>query len=98
MAETFRLRIYNWAVLSDEEMSNGYPISLLNDEQMNNWVGVEHQPDNKLRRICFGVFEPFLLGGGEAFNANFMTFAITMTDNFEAYGEGDINYMYKNLE
>ena len=25
-------------------MSNGYPFSLLNDEQMSNKVGVEHQP------------------------------------------------------
>ncbi len=33
-----------WAVLSDEQMSNGWPFSLLNDEQMSNWVGVEHQP------------------------------------------------------
>ena len=34
-----------WAVLSDEQMSNGYPFSLLNDEQMSNKVGVKHQPD-----------------------------------------------------
>ena len=34
----------NWAVLSDEQMSKGWPFSLLNDEQMSNWVGVEHQP------------------------------------------------------
>ena len=33
-----------WAVLSDEQMSNGYPFSLLNDEQMSNKVRVEHQP------------------------------------------------------
>ena len=32
-----------WAALSDEQMSNGYPFSLLNDEQMSNKVGVEHQ-------------------------------------------------------
>ena len=36
----------NWAVLSDEQMSNGYPFSLLNDEQMSNKVGVKHQPVN----------------------------------------------------
>ena len=36
----------NWAVLSDEQMSNGYPFSLLNDEQMSNKVRVEHQPVN----------------------------------------------------
>ena len=29
--------IFSWAVLSDEQMSNGWPFSLLNDEQM-------HQP------------------------------------------------------
>ena len=28
----------------DEQMSKGWPFSLLNDEQMSNWVGVEHQP------------------------------------------------------
>ncbi len=37
---------HNWAELSDEQMSNGWPFSLLNDEQMSNWLGVEHQPDN----------------------------------------------------
>ena len=37
-------RIFNWAVLSDEQMSNGWPYSLLNDEQMSNKVRVEHQP------------------------------------------------------
>ena len=36
--------ILNWAVLSDEQMSNEWPFSLLNDEQMSNKVGVEHQP------------------------------------------------------
>ena len=33
-------------MLSDEQMSNGWPFSLLNDEQMSNKVGVEHQPEN----------------------------------------------------
>ena len=32
-----------WAALSDEQMSNGSPFYLLNDEQMSNEVGVEHQ-------------------------------------------------------
>ena len=32
-------------MLSDEQMSNGYPLSLLNDQQMSNKVGVERQPD-----------------------------------------------------
>ena len=31
-------------MLSDEQMSNGYPFSLLNDEQMSNKVRVKHQP------------------------------------------------------
>ena len=35
---------FNWLVLSDEQMSKGWPYSLLNDEQMSNWLGVEHQP------------------------------------------------------
>ena len=34
-----------WLVLSDEQMSNGWSFSLLNDEQMSNKVGVKHQPD-----------------------------------------------------
>ena len=33
-----------WLVLSDEQMSKGWPFFLLNDEQMSNWLGVEHQP------------------------------------------------------
>ena len=35
---------WNWAVLSDEQMSNGWPCSLLNGEQTSNKVGVDHQP------------------------------------------------------
>ena len=40
-----------WVVLSDEQMSKRWPFSLLNDEQMSNWVGVEHLPvvDGMLR-------------------------------------------------
>ena len=34
----------SWAVLSDEQMRKRWPFSLLNDEQMSNKVGVEHQP------------------------------------------------------
>ena len=30
----------------DEQMSNGYPFSRLNDEQMSNKVRVEHQPEH----------------------------------------------------
>ena len=33
-----------WLVLSDEQMSKRWPFSLLNDEQMSNWLGVEHLP------------------------------------------------------
>ena len=33
-----------WTVQSDEQTSNGWPFSLLNDGQMSNKVGVEHQP------------------------------------------------------
>ena len=38
-----------WAVLSDEQMSNGSPCSLLNGKQMINKVGVEHQPDMNIQ-------------------------------------------------
>ena len=31
-------------MLSDEQMSKRLPFSLLNNEQMSNWLGVEHQP------------------------------------------------------
>ncbi len=31
-------------MLSDEQMSKGWPFSLINDEHMCNWLGVEHQP------------------------------------------------------
>ena len=37
--------IYNWLVLSDEQMSKRWPVSLLNDEQMSNCMGVKHLPD-----------------------------------------------------
>ena len=37
--------MHYWAVLSDEQMSNGCQFSIVNDEQMSNWLGVEHQPD-----------------------------------------------------
>ena len=50
----------DWAVLSDEQMSNGWQFSLLNDEQMSNKVRVEHQPDEFLGVI--GDEYP-LLGG-----------------------------------
>ena len=32
-------------MLSDEQMSKRWQFSLLNDEQMSNWVGVEHLPE-----------------------------------------------------
>ena len=42
-----QIRKFYWLVLSDEQMSQmskGWPFFLLNDEQMSNWLGVEHQP------------------------------------------------------
>ena len=36
----------NWLVLSDEQMSKRWQFSLLNNEQMSNWVGVKHLPVN----------------------------------------------------
>ena len=41
----------HWLVLGDEQMSKGWPFSLLNDEQMSNWLGVEHQPAKKRNKI-----------------------------------------------
>ena len=43
----------NWAVLSDEQMSKRWPFSLLNNEQMSNWLGVEHQPDKLFGKYQF---------------------------------------------
>ena len=37
--------IHIWLVLSDEQMSKRWQFSLLNDEQMSNWLGVKHLPD-----------------------------------------------------
>ena len=37
-----------WNVLSDEQMRKIWPFSLLNDEQMSNWVGVKHLPDGNM--------------------------------------------------
>ena len=48
-----------WAVLSDEQMSNGWPCSLLNDEQMINKVGVENQPDRFPFRCCWNITRGF---------------------------------------
>ena len=44
----FGTNYFDWAVLSGEQMSKGWPFSLLNDEQMSNWLGVEHQPVDDL--------------------------------------------------
>ena len=45
----------NWQVLSDEQMSKEWAFSLLNDEQMSNWLGVEHCPvnDEVEEEFCF---------------------------------------------
>ena len=42
--ETMFLAFFPWAVLSDEQMSNGWSYSLLNDEQFSNKVVVKHLP------------------------------------------------------
>ena len=44
MGGVFPEPVIFWLVLSDEQMSKGWPFFLLNDEQMSNWLGVEHQP------------------------------------------------------
>ncbi len=46
--------IFFWLVLSDEQMSKKLPLSPLNDEQMSNWLGVEHLPVF----IWFGLVHP----------------------------------------
>ncbi len=51
------LAIDNWAVLSDEQMSNGWSHSLLNDEQMSNKVRVEHQPEKDIKDILVGSMQ-----------------------------------------
>ena len=48
----------NWVVLSDEQMSKRCPFFLLNDEQMSNWVGVEHLPGKPFKLL--GI--PYLVG------------------------------------
>ena len=49
---------WNWLVLSDEQMSKRWPCSLLNDEQMSNWVGVKHLGNWKKRfRFPHGFLE-----------------------------------------
>ncbi len=37
-------QLFSWLVLSDEQTSKRWQFSLLNDEQMSNWVGVKHLP------------------------------------------------------
>ena len=55
------LYIIAWAVLSDEQMRKIWPFSLLNDEQMSNTVGVEHQPAIKIGDL--GGWVPLFLEG-----------------------------------
>ena len=43
----------NWLVLSDEQTSKRWQFSLLNDEQMSNWVGVKHLPVKLVSRNFF---------------------------------------------
>ena len=45
--------MYDWLVLSDEQMSKRWQFSLLNDEQMSNWVGVKHLPDEMKQLSLF---------------------------------------------
>ena len=43
-------------MLSDEQMSKRWPFSLLNDEQMSNWVGVKHLPGGCFIFIIYVVY------------------------------------------
>ena len=51
MSQAISEPLANWLVLSDEQMSKRWPFSLLNDEQMSNWLGVKHLPAN----ICHSL-------------------------------------------
>ena len=56
-----KTNIMTWAVLSDEQMSKRWQFSLLNDEQMSNWVGVKHQPvimENEPSEDVFYLLSP----------------------------------------
>ncbi len=44
-------------MLSDEQMRKRWPFSLLNNEQMSNWLGVEHFP---VKRIWLGEVSCFV--------------------------------------
>ena len=54
-----------WLVLSDEQMSKRWPFSLLNDEQMSNWLGVKHLPVMLISKF----FYPDLKGHHSSQNA-----------------------------
>ncbi len=59
--ECLRRRIPSWLVLSDEQMSRKWSFSLLNDEQMSNWVGVKHLPARhqpSYSQIMIDVYNP----------------------------------------
>ena len=48
-------------MLSDEQMSKKLSFSLLNDEQMSNWVGVKHLPVLGIIVICPDVLYIYML-------------------------------------
>ena len=53
-------------MLSDEQMSKRWPFSLLNDEQMSNKVGVEHQPVEGFYYCSMGLCSEFHLASIQA--------------------------------
>ena len=71
----FSQKLNNCTVLSDEQMRNGWPF-LLNNEQMSNMVGVEHQAENHQR--LFGVE-----GYGDFFGAKKWTQKISRRKNLK---------------
>ena len=65
-------KIRGWLVLSDEQMSKKLPLSPLNDEQMSNWLGVEHLPGGYL----LGPKSPFKGFRKTAFSRRYGPFAL----------------------
>ena len=84
----------NWAVLSDEQMSNGYPFSLVNDEQMSNKVGVEHQPVSERKPLLEGpMFHWTMIVGGTqetSFSRAILWFPVTLSERTSTVGGGSL--------
>ncbi len=86
----------NWAVLSDEQMSNEWQFSLLNDEQTSNKVGVEHQPANYLHPL--GAHPPGRLNPFEAMSWIYVAMMVPWNGRFLRWcrlGRGETSFLWK---